>query len=234
MDPSPTFFSQKRDDLSSNAYQDADAEEYLQQLVSFFAQVEDETKRAGTYGRLTAIGQPFVASNLRLAAMGLYEFKLCGLLDCSRFFCDAGSADGRIVALAAACLGIPSVGIEYDRRLVSIGRENIGRLEAMGVIRRVPARILEGDFCRDDTYDCILFQEIATFYCFESNCYCLASKIGKESPTGTLFIYYTQNGNACFEGFQKLKTVTLPGLFKPSYYMHGFKKLSASYPVSAS
>jgi hypothetical protein len=198
---------------------------YLRQLVSYFTEVEHQKKDDGIYHRLTSIGQPFVASNLSLVAKGLYELKLSRLLNCSGYFCDAGSADGRIVALAAACLGIPSLGVEYDHRLVDIGRENIDQLEAMGVIRSVPARILEGDFCRDDTYRNICFQDIATFYCFESNCYCLANKITEESPRGTLFIYYTQNSNAHFEGLQRLRTITLQFGFKGSYFMHGFKKL---------
>jgi hypothetical protein len=198
---------------------------YLQQLVSYFAEVEHQKKGDGIYNHLTSIGQPFVASNLSLVAKGLYELKLSRLIDCSGFFCDAGSADGRIVALAAACLGIPSLGIEYDHRLVGMGRENIAQLEGMGVIRSVPARILEGDFCRDDTYRNIRFQEITTFYCFESNCYCLANKITEESPKEVLFIYYTQNSNAHFEGLQRLRTITLQGEVKESYYMHGFKKL---------
>lgn len=197
----------------------------LQQLVSYFAEVEHQNKDCGTYNHLTSIGQPFVAGNLCLVAKGLYELKLSRLLNCSGFFCDAGSADGRVVALAAACFGIPSLGIEYDHRLVRMGRENIAQLEAMGVIRSVAVRMLEGDFCRDDTYRNIRFQEIATFYCFESNCYCLANKITEESPRGVLFVYYTQNSNAHFEALQRLRTITLQGGVKKSYYMHAFRKL---------
>jgi len=200
-------------------------EPYLEQLVSYFTKVDNQEKREGIYNHLTTIGQPFVPSNLRLVAKGLHELKLSGLLDCSRFFCDAGSADGRVVALAAACFGIPSLGIEYDNHLASMGRENIGQLKAMGIIRTVPVSILQGNFCKDDTYRSIRFQDIATFYCFESNCYCLANKITDQSPGGTLFVYYTQNNNAHFKGLQRLTTITLQSPFNKAYFMHGFKKL---------
>jgi hypothetical protein len=203
-------------------------EAYLQQLVSYFAEVDHQEKRKGIYNRLTAVGQPFVPSDLCLVAKGLHELKMSGLIDCSRFFCDAGSADGRVVALAAACFSIPSLGIEYDNHLVSMGRENIGQLKALGIIRTVPASILQGNFCRDDTYSSVSFQDIATFYCFESNCYCLANKITEKSPQGTLFVYYTQNMKARFRGLHRLTTIPLQSSSNKSYYMHGFKKLLES------
>jgi hypothetical protein len=142
------------------------------------------------------------------------------LLDCSKLLCDAGSADGRIVALATSCFGIPSLGVEYDPSLVNIARQNIGQLQAMGIIRKIPASILQGNFCRDDTYRNVRFQEIATFYCFESNSYCLANKIIKESPKGTLFVYHSQNSTTHFEGLKKLMTLSFKSNFKKSYYMH--------------
>jgi hypothetical protein len=197
----------------------------LQQLVSYFAEVEHQNKDDSIYNHLTSIGQPFVPSNLSLVAKGLQALKLSRLLDCSGLFCDAGSADGRMVALAAACFGIPSLGIEYDHRLVGMGRENIAQLAAMGVIRSVPARIFEGDFCRNGTYRNIRFQDIAAFYCFESNCHCLANKITQEASREALFIYYTQDSNPYFEGLQRLRTITLQRGTRKSYYMHGFKRL---------
>ena len=198
--------------------------QHLQQLVSFFAEVEDQEKREGLYGRLTSIGQPFVASNLRLVAAGLGELKLSGWLDGSRVFCDAGCADGRVVALASACFGIPALGIEYDHRLVTIGQRNIGRLQALGMIGKVPLSIVEGNFCKDETYGPVKFREVATFYCFESNCCCLAKRIVEHSPKGTLFVYYTQNAKAHFTGLLQLRTIPLRTSFSQFYYMHAFIK----------
>ena len=199
-------------------------EQYLQQLVSFFSRVERQEKLDGLYGRLTAIGQPFVASDLRLVARGLGELKLCGYLDSSRVFCDAGCADGRIVALAAACFGMPALGIEYDHRLVTVGQRNIGRLQALGIIGEVPLRILEGNFCNEDTYRSFDFRNVATFYCFESNCCCLANKIVKDSLKGTLFVYYTQNAEAHFGGLRRLRTIPLQTPSNQLYFMHAFMK----------
>ena len=191
----------------------------LDELVSFFSKAEDRKQNKSIYNHLTAIGQPFVASDLRLAADGLYKLKLSGLLDCSKLLCDAGSADGRIVALATSCFGIPSLGVEYDPGLVNMARENIGRLQAMGLLRN-PARILRGNFCRNDTYRTVHFHEIATFYCFESNSYCLAKKIFKESPKGTLFVYHSQNSTTHFQGLKKVRTFRFKNTLKNAYYMH--------------
>lgn len=199
-------------------------ESCLQELVSYFDKAETRIKNQNIYNRLTAIGQPFVASDLRLAAKGLHKLKLSGLLDCSKLLCDAGSADGRIVALATSCFGIPSLGIEYDPRLVNVARQNIGQLQAMGIIRKVPASIIQGNFCRDHTYRNVHFQKIATFYCFESNSYCLANKIIKESPKGTLFVYHSQNSTTHFEGLKKLMTLSLESNSKKSYYIHALMK----------
>jgi hypothetical protein len=94
----------------------------------------------------------------------------------------------------------------------------------MGIIRKVPAFVLQGNFCRNDTCLDFYFQEIGTFYCFESNCYCLANKITEESPEGTLLVYYTQNSHTHFEGLKRLMRISFEGHFKQSYYMHAFKK----------
>ena len=192
----------------------------LEALVAFFAEAENRPNNRYIYNRLTSIGQPFVASDLRLGAKVLYTLKSSGLLDCSKLFCDAGSADGRIVALASSCFGIPSLGIEYDSSLVHMARENIGNLRTKGIIQEAPASILKGNFCKDDTYNKVSFQEIATFYCFESNSYCLAKKIIKKSPRETLFVYHSQNSTTHFEGLKKLMTLKFESNFKKTHYMH--------------
>jgi hypothetical protein len=191
----------------------------LQRLVSFFKKAENRKQTKYLYHHLTAIGQPFVASDLRLAANGLYKLKLSGLLDCTKLICDAGSADGRIVALATCCFGIPSIGVEYDPGLVNMARQNIDQLAAMGIIRN-PVSILQGNFCRNTTYKRIRFKDIATFYCFESNSYCLAKKIIKESPKGTLFVYHSQNGTTHFEGLKKKMTLSFKNSLTKPYYIH--------------
>ena len=210
---------------SSDGRSRRDVELHLQQLVSYFAEVSNDKSYQGIYNRLTAIGQPLAASDLRLVAKGLCELKWSRLLNCSKLFCDAGSADARVVALAAACFGMSSFGVEYDHRLVDIGREHIRQLQSMGIIRRAPAYIMQGDFCKDDTYKGVGFRDITTFYCFESNGYCLAEKIAMESPRGTLLVYFTQNHKVCFKGLQRLTTLTLQNLYGKCYYMHGFQKL---------
>ena len=190
----------------------------------YFENVDKQTTRDGAYHHLTSIGQPFAPSNLCLAAEGLFELDGLGILDHSRFFCDVGSADGRMVALSAGCLGIPSLGIEYDRYLVDISKRCIRRLRAAGVIKRVQALIVEGNFCTREAYNQVPFETIATFYCFESNCYCVAEKIAKESPRGTIFVYYTQSDHARFHGLERLKKMDLGRTATRAYFMYAFSK----------
>lgn len=196
----------------------------LKHLMSHFQRVDKQTVREGIYHHLTSIGQPFAPSNLCLAAEGLFELDGLGLLNHSGYFCDVGSADGRMVALSAGCLGIPSLGIEYDHHLVQISKRCIRRLRSAGVIKRVQALIIEGNFCTPEAYRIIPFDTIATFYCFESNCYCVAEKILKESPSGTIFVYYTQSDDAHFQGLERLMKLDLGRTATRAYFMYAFLK----------
>lgn len=201
----------------------------LEYLMRYFASVDQETTRDGVYHHLTSIGQPFAPSNLCLAADGLFQLDCLGLLNHAGVFCDVGSADGRVVALSAACLGIPSLGIEYDHYLVTVSKRSIRRLRTAGVIRGgVPASIIEGDFCGPEAYVTVPFGTIATFYCFESNCYCVAERIVNESPTGTLFVYFTQSDHARFRGLERLKKIDLPSTSPRPYFMYAFSKSTSA------
>ena len=199
----------------------------LKYLMSYFDRVDRQTTREGIYHHLTSIGQPFAPSNLGLVAEGLFQLDCLGMLNHSGFFCDAGSADGRMVALSAACLGIPSLGIEYDHHLVEISKRSIKGLRAAGVIKGVYAAIVEGNFCGSEAYSTVPFETIATFYCFESNCYCVAEKIVKESPEGTLLVYHTQSDHAYFHGLKRLKKIDLSKPLGRPYFMYAFSKSAA-------
>jgi len=196
----------------------------LKHLVSHFSRLDQQTAREGIYHHLTSIGQPFAPSNLCLAGEGLFQLDCLGLLNHTRYFCDVGSADGRMVALSAGCLGIPSVGIEYDHRLVEISRQSLRELRSAGLIDRAGATIIEGNFCRSETYRQVPFGTIATFYCFESNCFCVAEKIIRESPTDTMFVFFTQSDHACFRGLERVKRIDLGKVSCSPYFMYAFSK----------
>jgi len=127
----------------------------------------------------------FIPANLDSVRDG-FEFLIDkGILDTRRVFCDAGSGDGRIVALASGGYGIPSFGVECDPELVIKSRENLKRL---GMSDTVP--IAEGDFVSDGTYESVnrRFEQVEIFFNYWSGERKIASKIAMQSLRGTLFL----------------------------------------------
>jgi hypothetical protein len=177
--------------------------------------------------RTTADGC-FIVSSLNLVQQGLQHFIDIGLIDTKGIFCDAGCGDGRVVALTAGVHQIHSIGIESDSETVILAKQKIGHLKE---IRKIcaPAKIIEGNFVRDETYSLaqIDFKEIKTFFNYVNNEKQIAAKIAQHSLPGTIFLLYdSESTPKSFSGLKFIETKILNriDLSGASYYLHAYRK----------
>lgn len=112
------------------------------------------------------------------------------------YFMDAGSGDGRVLAILD-CFGYKPIGIEHDPELASHSRGVLDGLRAQGVIGKIP--VIEGDFLQDRSYEKagIKFDEVTDIFHglnqapYEE----LAKKIASESPNRTSVTVYSPFGS---------------------------------------
>ncbi len=111
------------------------------------------------------------------------------MIDASGLLLDAGSGDGRIVALTAFVHGIPTVGVEYDHELVGISGQHLKSLKRLGM-RGASELILQGDFTDDETYERagLRFEDFATVFNYINNEGAIALKVAQQSPPDTKLI----------------------------------------------
>ena len=147
----------------------------IRALADYFMAVDSSMKFTGK-GYFSPSEIPEVYSALS---------RIIEMLDMSKVFLDAGSGDGRIVALAAI-MGFEVIGIEYDAALVAGSRKHISDLQAMGIVT-TRATIQQGDFTNSEIYlkAGIRFNEIGTVYAFLSNPLVTVEMIDKNSSPGT-------------------------------------------------
>lgn len=119
------------------------------------------------------------------------EFLKRGVLSKSAPFLDAGSGDGRVVALTSLH-GIPSYGIEYDQEFAALSLRKLRMLKEMGILNGTPATIVQGDFSKDETCQKlgVDFTKFLLIFNYRSNVQQIASKVKSQSPKGTRFVLY--------------------------------------------
>jgi len=174
-------------------------EEYLK-IRQYFEKQDLQRYLNGKLGKSTDLGVYLPASlDFTFAAFSLLLRR--GIIGASKPFLDAGSGDGRIIALAAL-LGIPSIGIEYDEELAELSRENISNLRALSALNGAPITILQGNFMHPETYERagLKFGDIGAVFNYASGHVNLASKVAYESKIGTRFILYCLDRNHNFDG----------------------------------
>ncbi len=145
-------------------------------LEGYFYWVEKELYRKGLFGIDTEKGHFFPAS-ISLVAMGLEELIEQGYISNSSFFLDAGSGDGRIVALASYEYGFKAFGVEHDKYLASYSRKKLK--EAPFDFNSY--KIIQGDFLSDDTYKKagLDFTDFNIICNYENNAFSLLEKISR-------------------------------------------------------
>tara|TARA_B100000315_G_C14495601_1_gene549805 strand:+ start:227 stop:799 length:573 start_codon:yes stop_codon:yes gene_type:complete len=171
----------------------------------------------------------FIVSSVELVQQGLSYFIEKGIIDTTKWFCDAGCGDGRIVVLTASQFGIPSLGVESDPDIVKKAVDNIEYFHKKEQFK-VPANIVMGNFVNKETYikGKVNFNEIKTFFNYVNNHELLAKKIAEESPPGTILLIYDSEPNPKdFSGLKFLETKKVPIGWEISadYYFHVYENI---------
>lgn len=125
-------------------------------------------------------------------------------------FLDAGSGDGRIVALASI-LGFKAYGIEYNEDLYTNSISNIKNLHLQGLIESEP-KIILGDFLDADSYTQlgVLFNSFDIIYNYITFPDDLANKIVLESKVNLIFLLHTvTNHHPTFNGLTLNRSINL-------------------------
>ena len=202
----------------------------LTELIKFFENIDDVTIDRGVFGkRLGPDETIFFPCYLDALDPGISRLVSDKTIDTSSWLCDAGAGDYRFVALTAGKYKIPTIGIEYNPILVGVGKDCISKLKQESIIENIPVIIAQGDFTKDDVYNKygIPFEDIKTFFSFKTNQEGIAHKIARQSPAGTVFIYYTPVKEAQeLNGLNFERTLNLPyPQFPDTYtYLHVYKK----------
>ena len=180
-------------------------------LKSYYDDVDTKVISSRGPYRKTAVGL-FVPSPILDIHFALEYLLEAGAIEPSGLFLDAGSGDGRIVALTALVHGISTVGVEYDNELVTQSKlhlESLGRLGLQGA----PEVILRGDFGDDDTYlgAGLRFEDFTVVFNYINNQSAIASKVAQQSPPGTIFLLFGAFAVHNYQGLtleQNLQLVT--------------------------
>ena len=183
----------------------------LEVLKSYYDSVDEKKINPARSYKKTAVGQ-FVPSPI-LDVHFAFEYLLeAEAFEPSGLFLDAGSGDGRVVALTSLVHSISTVGVEYDSELVGQSRQHLESLERLG-LRGASEVILHGDFGLDDTYlqAGLRFEDFATVFNYISNQSAVASKVAQQSPPGTMFLLFGAFAVHNYQGLtleQNLQLVT--------------------------
>ena len=153
-------------------------------LRAFYDRLDAAESHLGGPYKRTAVGQ-FLPSPLRHLDAAIGFLIETAAFDPSLPFLDAGSGDGRVVALTSLVHGIPSVGVEYDEALVDFSRQNIQSLRESG-LQGASDLIIPGDFTEDETYRRagLKFEDFATVFNYINNEGDIAEKVAVSSPPG--------------------------------------------------
>lgn len=163
-------------------------QQYFDQIKGYYDALDEaESDKGGPYKK-TALGQ-FLPSPLLQLKIGIEYLIRERLFNPSHHMLDAGSGDGRVVALTSFVHQIPTIGIEYDEDLVQVSRNHLMHFANMG-LKGKSASIISGDFLDDSTYTAnnIRFEEFSTVFNYINNERDIAHKIFNQSPIGTKFI----------------------------------------------
>jgi SAM-dependent methyltransferase len=107
----------------------------------------------------------------------------------NQMFLDAGSGDGRVVALASI-FGFDSYGIELNKQIYDSSVNNIKKLYEKKIITHKP-QLICGDILNSSTYESLdkKFSEFQIIFNFNTLPYELTTKIVQESKASTIFIF---------------------------------------------
>lgn len=165
---------------------------------------------------------PFLGGHIPKIYGILEELVDDGVLSPDKTFLDAGSGDGRIVAIAAV-LGLRAFGIEWSEPIYEASKEDLEMLSEENIFPKTPT-VVKGDFFDFAIYKelGIEFEEINVFYSYETFTKELGKLIVDHSPPKTVLLHHSQNNDPItVEGLSHIKTVPVINLFQ---FLHVFMK----------
>ena len=154
-------------------------------LVEFYDSYNYEGDHE-TLNGMPLIYLPVSAKNILAGLSALIED---GIISPGQSFLDAGAGDGRVGA-AAASLGLMAQGIELNVETFGMSVQRLKQAEANGVPTK-NVTLNQGDFLAEKQIGGIPFEQIHIIYNYHNNWDGLSKRIAKESPKGTIFLYYT-------------------------------------------
>ncbi|MFW9992451.1 MAG: hypothetical protein ACFFD4_10420 [Candidatus Odinarchaeota archaeon] len=164
----------------------------------------------------------FLGGAIKPIFQALKQLKDEGIIRERQTFLDAGSGDGRILAIAVAGK-LKAHGIECNEIILEASRENMKKLIDLKLIDREPVTVL-GDFLENSTYYEALqmpFSSFEVIYTFETCPLELAEKISTDSRKNTVFLYHSlKNEPVLVKRLELLKTMDLAN----HQYLHVYKK----------
>lgn len=179
------------------------------------------------YQRRTAVGD-FLISDLDRIFAGFQHLREQGTIDPTKPFLDAGSGDGRILALASL-FGMKCFGIEYDARLAAQTKGHLANLREQGVLDedRMPV-VVQGDFGKTETYKA-LGKGLSAFgfvYHYVSNEKLIAKMISRYAKPGMYFLLYTgSSAQRTFDTLQHKKKIRFTkGTPETTMFLHVYVK----------
>ncbi|MHA1989938.1 MAG: hypothetical protein ACW981_07715 [Candidatus Hodarchaeales archaeon] len=134
------------------------------------------------------VGTYYPASIVHLSKI-FQELIDLSLIFPNQTFLDAGSGDGRVVALASL-FGFESYGIELNKLIYESSLEHVSKLVTRIILPRSPL-IVCGDVLSDTPYNNLKknFRDFQIIFNFNTLPYELLEKIKTESPMNTIFIF---------------------------------------------
>jgi len=140
--------------------------------------------------KLTKAGH-FAPSMMDHIHQGFSILKEEGILKPKQKFLDAGSGDGRVMALAMLH-GLIPFGVDCDEDLCQKADINLDLLKQNKVLTGAPFKVTSGLFQYDATYERmgVPFSSFDVIFNFYNNAEVIAQKIEEDSPVGKLFLLY--------------------------------------------
>lgn len=168
----------------------------------------------------------YIPSPLDSLGHGIEQLVQRGVIDATKPFLDAGSGDGRVVALASL-FGLRSVGVDYNDIFCDIAKRNIEILIEKGALNGNVPTIIGGNFESDGTYERhgMRFKDFGTVYNFQTKEELIAEKIARQSSPGTVFLLLRfWNDDSSFKGLVLEEIIELPSTQLPTRGLYVYRR----------
>jgi hypothetical protein len=188
----------------------------FEKLKKYYDIDDDKRNKNGGLFMTTTKGM-YVPCTLSQTYKAISYLKSVNVLNNGDLFMDAGGGDGRVVTLTSEVFNMPSVMIEYDKRLCKRTENHNRLLRKKRILNNNSIRVIQGDFTKINTYSAnrLDLKKIKVFYNYINNEKDIANTINKYSPKGTIFLLLDINPmDRVFDGLKHQLTLKLIDRYK--------------------